>query len=229
MDLFDLLFGVRDLAEEKKNNAKVRRIQSESRVLDAQTSVVQSQRILDEALLESRRSLTRQEFESRTDLAFLEASLRTRLADAISESDDAQRKLQLRQHIRSLPAADAIAFLRGESDREQALGDYDATIRFLRQGTGGLPPRQLPAPPPPRPEPVPPPPPPHPDPPIQRRLSQEEVDRRAFQAVKDISALPKERRDAAWEEWRKKLRTEVPPLVAEEIEKRAETLRPMAR
>ncbi|MBB6053864.1 hypothetical protein [Armatimonas rosea] len=228
MDLFDLLFGVRDLAEEKKNNARVRRIQSESRVLDAHTSVVQSQRALDEALLESRRSLTRQEFESRTDLAFLEASLRTRLADAMGESEDAQRKFQLRQYARSLPAADAIAFLQGESHREQALGDYDATIRFLRQGTGGLPPRQLPAPPPPRPEPDPPPPPP-PDPPIQRRLSQEEVDRRAFKAVKDISALPKEKHETAWEEWRKKLRTEVPPLVAEEIAKRAETLRTMAR
>ena len=227
MDLFDLLFGVRDLAEEKKNNARVRRIQSESRVINAQTSVVQSQRAFDEALLESRRSLTRQEFESRTDLAFLEASLRTRLADAMGESEDAQRKFQLRQYARSLPAADAIAFLQGESHREQALGDYDATIRFLRQGTGGLPPRQLPAPPPPRPEPDPPPPPP--DPPIQRRLSQEEVDRRAFQAVQEINALPKEKRDAAWEEWRKKLRTEVPPLVAEEIEKCAERLRTMAR
>ena len=227
MDLFDLFFGVRDLAEEKKNNAKVRRIQSESHVINAPTGVVQSQRAFDEALLESRRSLTRQEFESRTDLAFLEASLRTRLADAMGESEDAQRKFQLRQYARSLPAADAIAFLQGESHREQALGDYDATIRFLRQGTGGLPPRQLPAPPPPRPEPDPPPPPP--DPPIQRRLSQKEVDSKAFQAVQEINALPKEKRDAAWEEWRKKLRTEVPPLVAEEIEKCAERLRPMAR
>jgi hypothetical protein len=236
MDIFETLFCRRDIAEAKKNNAKERRIRSEARLWDAQKESALSQQGFEEAHLEARRTLVRKEFEARTDLAFLEADLRTRLAEAVATAEDAQRRVQVRSHARTLSYTEALAFLQGESAREQAIGEYDAMLRILRGGDnsrGGDTRRSLPAPPPvaslplpPRALPPPPQPdPPLPDPPIQRRLSTEDIERHALQAVIRIGGLPQEQQEATWVEWRRRLHSTHSPLVAEEIEKRAEALR----
>jgi hypothetical protein len=143
------------------------------------------------------------------ELTILEA--RRRVAEARRVTEEAEAEVELRQSLQSLPGEKGVQLLAPQTQIERLLLEREQLRRQrLQQALSGPPRAAIPAV-------------------VEWDLSDREIEAMAVKAVTEFSRLPAAEAESQWLAWRRELELHLPSYAAQEVARRAEQLRQLAR
>jgi hypothetical protein len=211
--------GWRVWVEERTADAERRLLQTQQQRLAARRSLAESELAAEHAFALAR-------MQARTGLALEGWSARLQIAQVALEAEEAEAECAFRRRVYVAPPEQARQILGASLETERLLGERERLRRQQRTGSEPPAPAMIPAPPSPLPPAMPP---ALPAPALEEHVSDRQIEALALRAVTRFGGLPPEAAERAWQEWRRELERRLPPYAVQEVCRRAEEVRGLAR